>query len=271
MKFSVLMSVYKNDNPAHFEKALKSIENNTVPPDEVVLVVDGPIPDALIAIINNNKQFLPMIVIPLAKNVGLGNALAIGLPKCTHEWVARCDSDDICRGDRFEKQIEFIKKYPAVSLLSCWVAEFAEDINTVDSIRAVPETHDAIISRLKSRNAFNHMGVMFEKSKVIMAGSYQNDYLYEDYALWVRMAVNGCFFANIPDCLVYARTGNGMLARRGGIKYAVSEFKAQVNFRKLGFISTLQLMVNLFGRLPVRLAPIRVRQYVYKKFLRKRF
>ena len=42
IKFSVCMSVYKNDNTADFAEAVLSIYNQTCPPDEIVLVVDGP-------------------------------------------------------------------------------------------------------------------------------------------------------------------------------------------------------------------------------------
>lgn len=43
-KFSVVMSVYGKDNPQYFDDALKSIVEQTIPPDEIVLVVDGPVP-----------------------------------------------------------------------------------------------------------------------------------------------------------------------------------------------------------------------------------
>ena len=45
--FSVAMCVYGKDNPNHFKAALESIINQTVAPTEVVIVVDGPIPDKL--------------------------------------------------------------------------------------------------------------------------------------------------------------------------------------------------------------------------------
>lgn len=43
--FSVAISVYKKDNPEWFDVALKSIIVQTIKPDEIVLVVDGPVSD----------------------------------------------------------------------------------------------------------------------------------------------------------------------------------------------------------------------------------
>ena len=110
---------------------------------------------------------------------------------------------------------------------------------------------------------------MYKKEKVLAAGSYQGNYLYEDYALWVRMINDGAVTANIPEVLVYARTGNGMEIRRGGFKYACSEVSAQIDFYKSGFINELQLCKNLLVRVPVRLLPRDVRKSVYRNFLRK--
>ena len=44
-KFSVSMCVYGKDNPEWFKTAVDSILNQTRQPNEVVLVVDGPVPD----------------------------------------------------------------------------------------------------------------------------------------------------------------------------------------------------------------------------------
>ena len=42
-KFSVAMCVYNGDDAKYFDSALKSILNQTVKPDEIVLVIDGPV------------------------------------------------------------------------------------------------------------------------------------------------------------------------------------------------------------------------------------
>ena len=53
--FSVIMSVYAGDKAEYLDTALKSIQQNTLPPAEIVLVVDGPVGDSIKAVIKNTK------------------------------------------------------------------------------------------------------------------------------------------------------------------------------------------------------------------------
>ena len=74
IKFSVSMSTYGKDNPDWLKTAIESILNGTVKPSEVVLVVDGPVPqdvDAVIKLYEENPIFK---VVRLKENVGLGRA-----------------------------------------------------------------------------------------------------------------------------------------------------------------------------------------------------
>ncbi|HHQ4767841.1 TPA: glycosyltransferase [Aeromonas veronii] len=269
IKFSLLMSVYINDDVEAFSCAMESILKSTVIPDDVCIVLDGPIGVDKEDIIRRFSLLLPINYIRLPNNVGLGRALSTGLTFCKHEWIARFDSDDICHPRRFEEQLAFLSKNQSVDIIGTWVGEFESAPDFIHAIKKVPVLHLDIIKFAKSRNPFNHMSVMYKKSSVLAAGGYQDDYLYEDYTLWVRMIQNKCMTANIPEVLVYARTGNGMEVRRGGLKYVKSEIKAQCNFHKLGFLSRIELVKNLAIRVPVRLLPGSIRKYIYRKTLRR--
>lgn len=106
-EFSVLMSVYKNDVAENVKTAVKSIVEQTARPSQVVIVVDGPVPDDTLQALNDlQKEYVDLIEIyPLEQNVGLGNALKEGMKYCKYELVARMDSDDIAVESRFEKQL----------------------------------------------------------------------------------------------------------------------------------------------------------------------
>jgi glycosyltransferase involved in cell wall biosynthesis len=269
LNFSLLMSVYVKDDPEHLSIAFKSILDSTVKPDEVVLVEDGPIGISIEKVIEEFNSKLPVKIIKMPQNVGLGRALRAGLEHCDNEWIARFDSDDVCVPTRFEQQASFIEHNPEIDILGSWVSEFEINFDCSHAVKKTPDEHESIVRFAKKRNPFNHMTVMYRKSSVLAAGGYQDDYLYEDYALWVRMIQNGCLTANIPEVLVHARTGNGMEVRRGGVKYAKSEVKAQYNFYKLGFISLIELIKNLAIRVPVRLLPGSFRKFIYRKTLRR--
>ena len=269
MKFSLLMSVYQYDDAKFFEKALRSIEANSVKPTDFVLVCDGPLTDKLNCIIENYASRLPIRLIKLTSNVGLGKSLQTGIEHCRCEWIARFDADDICVLDRFAKQVSYIKENPDIDVLGGQVIEFANDPNEINAQKkTVPTCHHQILNYAKSRNPINHMTVMFKKSTVLEAGNYQHAPLYEDYDLWVRMLMKGYKFANSNDVLVYVRAGDNMYRRRGGMSYAKQEIFMQTKFYKLGFLSIFRLIKNVMIRVPVRLMPSKLRGVIYARLLR---
>ena len=50
--FSVLMSVYYKEKPAYLKTSIESMLNQTIPPDEFVIVKDGPLSKELDAVID---------------------------------------------------------------------------------------------------------------------------------------------------------------------------------------------------------------------------
>lgn len=270
MKFSLLMSVYKYDNAEFFEQALQSIQANSVIPVNFVLICDGHLTDELNRVIDDYREQLPINVIRLPINVGLGRALEIGVKHCNYEWIARFDADDICSPSRFASQVAFIEKHSSFDVVGGQILEFDNDPNDIDvRKKQVPTDHCHIYNYAKLRNPINHMTVMFKKSAVLKAGNYQHAPLYEDYDLWVRMLMKGYKFANINEVLVYTRAGDKMYQRRGGLSYARQEIVIQYSFYKLGFLSSLQLIINLILRIPVRLVSSNIRKFVYSKLLRQ--
>ena len=110
MKFSVILSLYFKEQPSYLIQSLDSIFSQTLLPDEIVLVKDGPLTPELDNIVSEyEKRYNIIKVIPLEKNLGLGKALNEGLKHCSHDLVARMDTDDIAYPNRFEKQVKFMK------------------------------------------------------------------------------------------------------------------------------------------------------------------
>jgi len=105
MNFSILLSVYNQEKPKYLERCLQSLINQTLKGNEVILVEDGLITSDLSEIIEKYRTQLNIISVQLQENNGLANALNIGLEKCSYNWVARIDSDDIALSNRFKKQI----------------------------------------------------------------------------------------------------------------------------------------------------------------------
>ena len=271
LKFSVLMSVYNKENPEWFEQALDSIiVKQTVTPNEVVIVCDGELTPSLNSVLTKYKTKFPNILKIFRKeHGGLGKALNFGLPKCTHKLIARADTDDICKPNRFEKQLEVFEKNPDIDLVGSWIDEFDGNINNIISVRKLPETHAEIYDFGKFRCPVNHPTVMFRREAMETVGGYQHFYLFEDYYLWVRMLVNGAIFYNIQESLLWFRSSLDMYKRRGGLKYAIVEAKLQLLFLKLGYTTLFHTLKNIVIRFSVRVLPNKARSFIYKKFLRR--
>ncbi len=269
MKFSVSMCVYKNDNSEHFHQAIESIINQTIKPNEIVLVVDGPIPPSIDHIIKLYEKEDFFNVIRLPENVGHGNARRIGLEYCTYELVALMDADDISLPDRFEKQIRCFKEDNSLSIVGGNIEEFIGTPDNIIGIRAVPENDKEIKEYLKKRCPLNQVTVMFKASVVEAAGGYIDWFNEEDYYLWIRMFQNNAVFKNLNDTLVYVRVGNEMYSRRGGWKYFSSEAKLQKYMLNNKIINVIDFAINVFLRFVVQvLMPNKVRGLVFAKFAR---
>ncbi len=268
MNFTVLLSIYKKEQPTYLKQSFDSLFTQTLLPSEIILVKDGLLTSELDCIIAEYVQKYPTIkVIPLEQNRGLGKALNEGLKYCSYNLVARMDTDDIAKPDRFEKQLQIFKEHPEIDVCSSWIEEFDENINNILSIKKLPEHHQEIVHYAKHRCPVNHPVVMYKKDAVLRAGGYEG--FPEDYRLWIKMLMNESKFYNIQESLLYFRFSKDMIKRRGGWKYAIDDLKSQVSFYKMGFFSLPTLLYNIIIRITVRLIPNSLRATIYKKFLRK--
>lgn len=266
-EFSVLMSVYKKDNPIYLREALESIFAQTKKPNEVVVVCDGPLTKDLEDVF---VQYSGKIILHrLAKNCGLGEALRQGVEKCNFSLIARMDSDDISLPDRFEKQLAYFEKYPDTTVLGGWIQEIDSKTLQPVAIREVPLTDKEIKKYIKTRSPFNHVTVMFKKEAVMEAGNYQPFHFIEDYYLWARLAAKNYKMANLPEILLNVRVDKAMYGRRGGLKYFKSNYAMSKKLYELGLISCPTHLFNASIRFCVQvLMPNSVRGYFYRKVLR---
>ena len=270
MNFSVLISVYYKEKPEYLKDAINSIFNQTLRPNEVILVEDGKLTDELYNTIKKlQEKYNEIKTVCLKENQGLGPALNEGLKYCSYDIVARMDSDDICMPDRFKIQIDFMEKHPDIDIISGWIDEFYGYKENIISTRKTPETHDEIVKFGKSRNPINHPAAMFKKNVVCNIGGYKAIPLLEDYDLWVRAILNGSHLYNIQQSLLWFRLSDNAFLRRGGIDYAKNEITFQYHLHKIGYIGIINMCSNISIRLIIRLLPNMIRKYIYVFRLRK--
>ena len=269
-KFSVLMSLYYKEKPEYVKECFESLLTQTVKADEWVIVEDGPLTDELYAVLNEYEGKYPELInrVALKENVGLGMALREGVTHCKNELIARMDTDDIARADRFEKQLLLFQNDPDLDICSSHIKEFYDTPDEVKAERRVPLTQEGIAEYQKRRDSFNHMAVMYKKSAVLKAGNYQHALLMEDSLLWVNMLKSGAKCSNVDDYLVFARTGSDMFNRRGGFRYFKKYRKGRKEIYKTGYISWFDYMYTLAVQFVVALMPNCLRKWFFTKFLR---
>ena len=269
--FSVAISVYKNDDPVFFDLALQSItKDQTEKPDEIVLIVDGPIPEALMAVVDRYEEEYPGFrAIRLPENKGLGNALRLAVENCSNELIARMDSDDISLPTRFEQQLRCFEENPELDIVGGDITEFIGESDNIVGKRIVPQMDADIKAYMQTRCAMNHVSVMYKKSAVLSVGNYIDWFWNEDYYLWIRMQQKGCTFGNTGTVLVNVRSGADMYQRRGGKKYFQSEKGLQDYMLKHKMIGFGTYGMNVLKRWIVQIAlPNSVRGWVFRTFAR---
>lgn len=272
--FSVLLSVYHKEKPEYLKLALNSTVNQTLVPNEIVLIKDGKLGDELENVITSFTKDFPKIfkVIELPENRGLGNALSIGVSHCSFDLIARMDTDDIARFNRFETQYKFLEEHPEIDVVGSNIEEFNNVPGDLKRFKISPENHEDLISQIKLKSPFNHPSIMMRKSSLIKSGSYNGDILlFEDYSLFLRMWMAGLKFYNIQDVLLDFRVGDGIatIKRRSGKHYLEKESKFLDYAKQIGAYSSWDVVKYKTLKFPIRLLPAPLVLFIYNKFLRK--
>ena len=197
---SALVCVYKNDDIVAFQQAITSILAQTHLPQQLVLVIDGPIGEPLRRCIddlskNIKAQQIEYTEVALRSNVGHGLARQQGINACKHELIALADADDINLPERLQQQWQFLQHNPHIDVVGGQIIEVHHQSLQPLYKKTVPCSSEDLNAYLRRRCPFNQMTVMLRKQSVLAAGNYRHFYHNEDYDLWIRMYQQGHQFA----------------------------------------------------------------------------
>ena len=277
MKLTVVVPFYKNNDARQLRVSLDSLLRQTLLPNEILVVADGPVSAELEREVERLKVKVQSSKLPIEvnyqkfeQNGGLGEAMRKAVLVAKGDYIARMDADDICLPNRFEKQMKCFKDDPILSVVGGQIAEFDGDVENIIGRRVVPLEHEEIVSYMKSRNGMNHVTTILKKKDLIDSGNYQSFFLLEDYYLWVRMIQCGCRFKNIKEDVVLVRAGKEQMDRRGGLEYFKRQCEVFKYMLKTDFISLPRFLASIIERGIVHvLLPVSMRSLFYSVFLRK--
>lgn len=264
-QLTVLMTVYHRVQPEHLDAALTSLWEQTRPARHTILVIDGPIGQALDNVVVTHERTHPeLTVVRCAHNRGAGPASQTGLELVETPWLARLDSDDIARADRFEKQWAALTDNPQLDVVGSALAEFEGTPDNVVRVRRLPERHADIVKYARINSPINNPSALLRTAKVREVGGYRDVRLMEDYDLWARLLAAGATFANLPEPLVFFRA-DGMFDRRTAAGIFRGELQMQHTLVELGLISRLRAVVNVVARTAFRLLPTQLMSRAYRR------
>jgi glycosyltransferase involved in cell wall biosynthesis len=267
--YSILMSVYYNDTVTAVCDVLSDMFGQTMPFDQFVIVVDGPIKDDLANKLSSIKDER-INILWLQENVGLGDALNKGMDVVRNRLVMRMDADDRCSLVRAETLYQEWDNSDKIGAVGSYIGEFNDDHRCCHRKIVYPDKVKAEDNYFYLRDPIGHASVMFDKAVVEAAGGYMSCPYFEDTYLWLRMIKAGYGFRTVKQTLYFAKIGDGFHERRAGLSYLKLEIKNLTLFRRQGLISLGSYCFNVIVRPPIRLLPYGVFIAFYDKFLRKK-
>ena len=197
-RVSALLSVNANESANHLAEALESIYSQSLPPDQLVLVINGPTPtdhDAVIARYQIDPRIAACEIIRLPSQTGLANVINAGFALCTGEWFTHITCDDINRSDRLAVQLDYVARHPDVDVFSSWSEEFVEG-EARRQIKASTVYHASVVAALRWRNVLVPPSTLMRAAAIRKVGGYRSAYdTLAEYDLYVRLSWRGHAFA----------------------------------------------------------------------------
>lgn len=221
---SVVMSVYNGER--WLKEAIESVLCQTFTDFEFIIVDDGSI-DQSPEIIREYASRDSRIIVITKENSGLAESLNAGIERARGYWIARMDADDICKPDRFQKQVSYLKKYTNIALVSGAV-EYIDESGEIFG-RTYPITS---INQIKKRilnfgNIIVHPAVMMRRDAVNSCGGYCAGLTtVEDSHLWRKLLRKNFDLSILPDVLIYYRISGFAISNRkktDKLSYLISE------------------------------------------------
>lgn len=269
---TVLMPVYAGDRPEFLERAFASSTwEQTLPPQEMLVVVDGPIPQELDQTLEQaaataREHGISVRILRNPEHRGLASVLNQGLREATHAIIARADADDVSHPQRYARQLPLLTR-EGWDVVGAAMRETDETAQSVEAVRTVVTDPAQIRRAARVRNPISHPTVLMRRDAALCLGGYEEIPAAEDYGLWARMIAAGCRVTNLPEPLVDYRAGAGAWTRRGGLGSLRREIALQRRLRARGLIGPLRCAGNVLIRGGYRLLPTSVRVGAYRRFI----
>ena len=192
MKVSVLTPIYKTDE-RFLRETIESVLGQTFADFEFLLLDDCPEDDREKVVRSYDD---PRIVyLRNERNLGIAASRNKLIDLAKGEYLAILDHDDICRPERFAKEVAYLDAHPACGVVSGWTKP------TCGGVNAYPEDDHAIKVAMMAGISMWHPAAMVRRS-ALGELRYEADFTpVEDYMLWMRLA-SRTVFHNLQEVMI---------------------------------------------------------------------
>jgi len=263
-KFSIILVVSDLDLPSYLDECLLSLQNQTLLPDQFILVFNGKINDLLKNTLINYNRIFQYEAICLDSLEYFSTALNHGIRNLSHDLFIRVDPDDINHPERFATQVDFMHRNPDISFSSSYIEKFSSTNSSIKKVIKLPCNHlDLLEFTKKGRCPLAHPAVIMRTQAVRNIGGYSNFHKCQDLALWSVAMLKGYKFANLDNVLVKMRVGDYICSKRD-LTFFKSEVKVLLFQYSIGFLNFKQLLQNLSFRFSRQVIPNWLSNILYK-------
>lgn len=272
-RFAAMLCLYKNNVASEVQEALSSaFEEQVLPPDQLIAVFDGPIPQDVQRVIEEFSKMHDVRMVVHSECRGHGPARSAAIAACQYQWIAIIDADDVSLPNRFSDLVEVIAAHPESAVVGGGLVEFEmkDGEKVLGHTVLYPETPKDVGDYIKARSPIAQPTSMLRIDAINAVGGYQDWFNNEDYHLWIRLVSAGYELRNVPRPLLQFRVDADLFRRRGGIRYWWNEVKLQLFSLDRGTTSVGRVFAGALVRFLVQvILPPKGRDIFYNKVLRR--
>jgi glycosyltransferase involved in cell wall biosynthesis len=199
-ELSIIMPVY--NSVKYVAEAVNSLLSQSFTNFELIIVNDASTDGSADVLTNFNDGRIKLF--NNHQNRGIVYSRNRGLAEARGKFIAQFDSDDIAMPDKFEKQIDFLKKNPGFGMVGSWVRMIDGEGKLMKEKWRLPAKPELIPAIMLFRNYFVQSTVV-ARVDAIPEGGYKAAFdVGEDYVMWIEIAKKHKVW-NLPEYLINYR------------------------------------------------------------------
>jgi glycosyltransferase involved in cell wall biosynthesis len=208
------------------ERAVRSVEAQTLPAAEIVAVDDGSTDDTARALERLERAGRLRLV--RQRNAGVSSARNTAIRHATGDWIVPLDADDELDPRALEKALAAVDRVPGAAWCICDIVRVGAEGEEVFTSVLPPGPSSTWLAAALERN-FAERTILLRRSMLLEVGGYDEDFrCFEDWELNIRMLRRGVIPAYAPGALYrYIKTQGSITSDIARIVTAHEQIQAR--------------------------------------------